>query len=504
MKLEVFAILATLLTVVQAHDDGHGVFARHHAHLVQRQASGSSTTSSSATSTSAAPPPASTGSSVAAPPPGATSSGVAGPPAGTTTSVPISSGVATPPAASTPLTYDPNGIPPLSDISVGMPTGTTLAAVQTFTAGAKPSYPGAPPLPTAFVFTPGAWPPQDKIPPTDSDEVAEWMKELDGFDIPDIRPTVDGSCVNDTAAAAAAQQNGWWTCGGWTAVTDRTDCNDKMTWGVSFDDGPAPYTQKILNYLDGIKQTATFYVVGSRVIERPTLLVEEYMRGHEVGVHTWSHHPLTAMTNEQVVAELGWSRKAIKDVLGVTPTSMRPPYGDIDNRVRAIAMAMGMEVNLWTRFNGFSFDTFDWKVAGGTVTAPDQLAQFESILGNATLMDRGFVVLEHDLFEITIDLAAGYTLPAALSHNPPFTLKRVGECNGIPLENMYLESTTNKTFPFKNSTAGSQAGNGSSGSGPKGAASGGGSSGNSSAFPAFALSMSAVAAGILAVVGYML
>ena len=35
------------------------------------------------------------------------------------------------------------------------------------------------------------------------------------------------------------------------------------------------------------------------------------------------------MTNEQIVAELGWTRKAIKAVLGITPLLMRPPYGDI-------------------------------------------------------------------------------------------------------------------------------------------------------------------------------
>ena len=39
--------------------------------------------------------------------------------------------------------------------------------------------------------------------------------------------------------------------------------------------------------------------------------------------------PLTSLTTAQVVAELGWTRKAIKEVLNVTPTTMRPPYGDI-------------------------------------------------------------------------------------------------------------------------------------------------------------------------------
>jgi len=38
----------------------------------------------------------------------------------------------------------------------------------------------------------------------------------------------------------------------------------------------------------GVK--ATFFVVGSRVVERPAVLIEEYMAGHEISVHTWSHH----------------------------------------------------------------------------------------------------------------------------------------------------------------------------------------------------------------------
>ncbi len=33
-----------------------------------------------------------------------------------------------------------------------------------------------------------------------------------------------------------------------------------------------------------------------------------------------------------------------------------------------------------------------------------------------------FIVLQHDLFEVTVDLAVGYTLNAALTHNPPFTV----------------------------------------------------------------------------------
>jgi len=72
------------------------------------------------------------------------------------------------------------------------------------------------------------------------------------------------------------------------------------------------------------------FVVGSRVISFPSLLQEEFMAGHQIAVHTWSHPSLTTLTNEQIIAELGWSKKVIYDVLGVTPTVMRPPYGDIE------------------------------------------------------------------------------------------------------------------------------------------------------------------------------
>ncbi|KAK7025003.1 NodB-like proteiny domain-containing protein [Favolaschia claudopus] len=356
-------------------------------------------------------------------------------------------------------------VPPLASITFGMPTAPIPPSTATATPGAIPPFKGAPPLPNpAWAFTPGEWPEMDKPIDATTPQVQEWMKELEGWDIPDIKPTVDGSCVNDTAAAADAAARGWWTCGGYTRATDIVDCPDKMTWGVSFDDGPAEYSTHLLEYLASTKPNptlATFFVVGSRVIGSPGLLINEYMAGHEISIHTWSHPHLTALTTPQIVAELGWTRKAIQSVLGVTPTTMRPPYGDIDDRVRAIALAMGMIPVIWTRVpnaaapgGGFSFDTFDWMVAGGLVKGQDSFATFGSILGNASTLDTGFCVLQHDLYEITVDLAIGYTLEAAMSHQPAFKLEPIGQCAKIPTNNMYRESNTNQTFPYKSPPAG--------------------------------------------------
>ncbi|EGN96678.1 carbohydrate esterase family 4 protein [Serpula lacrymans var. lacrymans S7.3] len=348
------------------------------------------------------------------------------------------------------------GIPPLSQLTSGMPSPSTLPPTATYSGGASPPVSGVPPLPSpTFVYKNGDWPTQDQVPPTNSSEVQQWMKELEAFNIPSFAPTVDGSCGTDPDALAHAADRGWWTCGGYTRPTDITACPDKLTWGVSFDDGPGPYSTQLLEFLFQKNISSTFFVIGSRIIERPAVLVEEYMGGHEISVHTWSHRPLTSLTNEQIVAELGWTRKAIKAVIGVTPTTMRPPFGDIDDRVRAISLAMGLVPVIWTRTpSGSQFDTNDWKVPGGVVTGPESFSTFQSILGNATIIDTGFVVLQHDLYASTVDLAVGYTLPLAMSFNPHLTLEPIGQCNKIPESNLYRESNTNTTFPYKNATSG--------------------------------------------------
>uniref|UniRef100_A0A0W0G8K9 chitin deacetylase n=1 Tax=Moniliophthora roreri TaxID=221103 RepID=A0A0W0G8K9_MONRR len=424
MKLQA---LATLLAIV-ASTEATGLNQRH-AHLAHRQASPASSATSAASSASASGsvPPASGASSAA--------TGAA------TAAVPTGATAATTDPLFT-LTAATSDVPPLGQISSGMPTGTPWQASTTYQAGAQPTFSNAPPLPAPFVFSPSVWPPQDKVPPTDSNEVKAWLKELDGWNIPNIPLNVDNTCASNPQAAQDAAKNGWWTCGGHTRSTDIVQCPDKMTWGVSFDDGPSEYTPL---FLDQKNLSATFFVVGSRVISRPDILRDEYMAGHEISVHTWSHTALTTLSNEQIVAELGWTRKAIKDVLGVTPTTMRPPYGDMDDRVRAISLAMGMIPISWTTApNGATFDTFDWRVAGGLVSAPVQYRTFQDILGNASTMNNG---------QISVDLAVGFTLDAALTHNPPFTLKPIGECSKIPTSNLYLESNTNKTFPFTNSSA---------------------------------------------------
>jgi len=127
---------------------------------------------------------------------------------------------------------------------------------------------------------------------------------------------------------------------------------------------------------------------------------------------------------------------------------MRPPYGDIDDRVRAISLAMGLTPVMWTRISPLAtFDTDDFDIHGGLTTVQQVLQNWENILGNVSTMNNGFIVLEHDLFEQTVEVATGYILPDALAHKPPFNIRPVINCLNKDLSDAYIETNDNSTNP---------------------------------------------------------
>ncbi|WRT69090.1 uncharacterized protein IL334_006073 [Kwoniella shivajii] len=337
-------------------------------------------------------------------------------------------------------------IPALSELTSGAPTDTTVALDSTYAAGSTPTaVSGAPALPTS-ALTIANYPALDQTPSTDSTEVQGWLSKIDMTKVPSYNVTT-GACATDPSAITDGRC--WWTCGGCTRETDITECPDKMTWGLSYDDGPSPFTPLLLDYLDEQNIKSTFFLVGSRVLSRPEIVQSQYMSGHHLSVHTWSHPALTTLTNEQIVAELGWTAKVIHDVTGVTPNTFRPPYGDIDDRVRAIAAQMGMTPIIWTSYKennlDTNFDTNDWHISGGTATGASSFQTFDTILNEyVPKLDTGFIVLAHDLYQQTVDLAVGYVLPQAIASGK-FQLKSIIQCLGKSNSEAYVETSANAT-----------------------------------------------------------
>uniref|UniRef100_A0A8H7XUJ5 chitin deacetylase n=1 Tax=Psilocybe cubensis TaxID=181762 RepID=A0A8H7XUJ5_PSICU len=347
---------------------------------------------------------------------------------------------------------------PLSAINSLQPSSATKALHSTAVAGSVPTFiSGAPPLPAITALRAADYPDPDKPAPTDSPEVKRWIQEVKdtGVVIPDLSlnvaaPATGPICTAPENAAAAANSTArcWWTCGGCTRASDIADCPTKLDWGLTFDDGPAPYTPNLMEYLDEKQIKATFFVVGSRVFYNWQTLQSQYMGQHQIAIHTWSHYALTTLTNEQIIAELGWSKKIIKDVLGVTPNMMRPPYGDIDDRVRAISLAMGLTPVMWTRLGPNSaFNTNDFDIHSGTVTVDQALSGWKSVLDKANTIDTGFIALEHDIWQQTVEVATGYILPDALAHQPAFKIQPVVNCLARTMSDAYVETNNNATNP---------------------------------------------------------
>ncbi|KAJ3301953.1 chitin deacetylase [Kappamyces sp. JEL0829] len=155
-----------------------------------------------------------------------------------------------------------------------------------------------------------------------------------------------------------------WACNSCLRPNDIYRCPSNKDWGFTFDDGiarhltagPSEYSPTLLDWLKSKGIKATFFLVGSQVVQFPEVVQRQFDEGHQIAIHTWSHRALTSLTTDQVVAELEWTAQAIQQIIGVRPTYFRPPFGDIDDRVRQIAAAMGLKPVIW------SYDTSDWSI----------------------------------------------------------------------------------------------------------------------------------------------
>ncbi|MBR3635842.1 MAG: polysaccharide deacetylase family protein, partial [Lachnospiraceae bacterium] len=58
---------------------------------------------------------------------------------------------------------------------------------------------------------------------------------------------------------------------------------------LTFDDGPSPNTEKILDILDEYDVKATFFVTGYQAEKHPEWYKEIVDRGHTIGMHSYSH-----------------------------------------------------------------------------------------------------------------------------------------------------------------------------------------------------------------------
>jgi peptidoglycan/xylan/chitin deacetylase (PgdA/CDA1 family) len=127
---------------------------------------------------------------------------------------------------------------------------------------------------------------------------------------------------------------------------------------LTFDDGPNPaVTAKLVSLLLKLKVPATFFMIGEHVDAHPQLARLVQSKGFTIGNHTWNHPQLTHLSNPEIRDQLLATSAAFKRHFIKPSHLMRPPYGDINDRVRNVVHELGMTPVLWTN------DSRDW--AGG-------------------------------------------------------------------------------------------------------------------------------------------
>ena len=187
-------------------------------------------------------------------------------------------------------------------------------------------------------------------------------------------------------------------------ATDYSHSNDNSgTRGIiylTFDDGPGPYTARLLDILkaNGIK--VTFFVTGAG---DDSLIRREYDEGHAIGLHTWSHrYEIVYSSVESYFNDLQLVHDRVFNITGLDSRIIRFPGGSsnlvsarYDNGIKIMSILTD-EVGK----RGYTY--FDWNVvsgdAGGATTA-------DEVYNNVTahLKDGNNVVLQHDIKDFSVD-----------------------------------------------------------------------------------------------------
>ena len=156
---------------------------------------------------------------------------------------------------------------------------------------------------------------------------------------------------------------------------------------ITFDDGPkAATTPVVLDVLEMYGARATFFVQGVNAQNNPGILRRMDSLGCQIASHTYNHPDLTTLSDENVSYQVSTTDRIIKNILGYSPTVLRPPYGSHNQRVRNIA---GKPFVLW------SVDTLDWKYRSASYVS-------DYVLRHAS---DGAVILLHDIHASTVQAA---------------------------------------------------------------------------------------------------
>jgi peptidoglycan/xylan/chitin deacetylase (PgdA/CDA1 family) len=149
--------------------------------------------------------------------------------------------------------------------------------------------------------------------------------------------------------------------------------------GLTFDDGPGSGTTALLSSLTQNGLRATMFNQGQYAAAYPALVRAQVSAGMWVGNHSYTHPHLTQQSQATIDSEIARTQQAIANAGGGTPRLFRPPYGETNATVKAVAAKYGLTEIIW------NVDSQDWNNAST-----------DAIVAAAGRLTAGQVILLHD------------------------------------------------------------------------------------------------------------
>ena len=172
-------------------------------------------------------------------------------------------------------------------------------------------------------------------------------------------------------------------------AAENVDCTQVKCVALTFDDGPGPYTDRLLKILKDNDAAATFFLIGNKVAANPAGAKRIADAGMEIASHTWEHPNMTTIPPKEIPAQFSKANDAIEAATGHRPTLVRTAGGLINDQVLVEAGKQGLADINWDVI------PFDW--------ANDANLDATKALLMAQLRPNS-VVLFHDTYSSTVDL----------------------------------------------------------------------------------------------------
>jgi len=97
---------------------------------------------------------------------------------------------------------------------------------------------------------------------------------------------------------------------------------------ITFDDGPNPYTERVLDVLKANNIHATFFCIGSQIEKYPEVFKRIIAENHVVGNHSYSHsNKIGLFSKAEMISEIERTDEIIFSYSGKKSNYYRPPFG---------------------------------------------------------------------------------------------------------------------------------------------------------------------------------